>query len=95
MGFLNWPGSCFAVRQGPRTTARQRRVDFMVIKQLAWIQGIRRAVLDQHNRSPVPGSVTLLAPHYTDGIEKMYSDMAAVIRYVRPDPIEEDPESSK
>ena len=39
--------------------------------------------------------MTLLAPHYKEGVDKMYSDMAAVIRFVRPAPIDEDPESSK
>ena len=62
---------------------------------MAWILRIRREVFERFNRSPVPGSVTLLAPHYKDGVEKMYLDMAAVIRYVRPAPIDEDPESSK
>ena len=32
------------------------------------------------NRSPVPGSVVLLAPHYRDGMELIYDDVREVLR---------------
>ena len=51
-----------------------------------WILGIRRAVCTLHNRSPVPGSITLLAPHYKQGMERMYSDLARATRFVKPEP---------
>ena len=51
---------------------------------------IRRKVLEQHNRSLVPGSVVLLAPHYRDGMESIYTDMSKVLRRVVPDPIPAD-----
>jgi hypothetical protein len=56
-----------------------------VVKKLGWILGIRRAVFAQHNRPLVPGSITLLAPHYKEGMERMYSDLARVTRFVKPD----------
>ena len=46
--------------------------------------------LERHDRSPVPGSVVLLAPHYRDGMELIYSDMRKVLRFVEPDPISAD-----
>ena len=73
----------------------QPRVGINVVKQMAWVLKIRRAVFERYNRSPVPGSVTLLAPHYKEGVDKMHSDMAEVIRFVSPSPIPQDPESSK
>ena len=48
---------------------------------------IRRRVLARHDRSPVPGSVTLLAPWYKEGVELMYTDMRKVTRYVASDPM--------
>ena len=66
----------------------QPRFDFSVVKRLGWILAIRRAVFRQHNRSPEPLSITLLAPHYKDGMERMYSDMARVTRFVKPDPMD-------
>ena len=77
----------FVVRRGPRTDPQQPRVDMMLVKRLGWILELRRATLSQHNRSPVPGSVTLLAPHYKHGMDKMYADIRAVARFVQPDPI--------
>ena len=52
-----------------------------------WILHIRRKVLARHQRSPRPGSVVLLAPHYRDGMELIYNDMRKVLRFVVPDPI--------
>ena len=48
---------------------------------------IRRAVFTRHNRSPEPGSITLLAPHNKEGMERMYSDLARAMRLVKPDPM--------
>ena len=50
-----------------------------------WILNIRRAVLTGQNRSPVPGSITLLAPHYKEGMERMYASLRRVVGYVQPD----------
>ena len=36
---------------------------------------------------PEPGSITLLAPRYKEGMERMYSDLARVTRFVKPDPM--------
>eukprot|EP00974_Lingulodinium_polyedra_P111818 10815165-Lingulodinium_polyedra.AAC.1 len=58
----------------------------MFVKQLGCVLGIRRAVLAQHDVSPVPGQITCLAPRYMEGMERMYSDLARVIRYVGPTP---------
>eukprot|EP00974_Lingulodinium_polyedra_P103331 10005113-Lingulodinium_polyedra.AAC.1 len=58
----------------------------MLVKQLGWFWGIRRAVLAQHNVSPFPGQITLLALHYKEGMERMYSDLARAIRYAKPTP---------
>eukprot|EP00974_Lingulodinium_polyedra_P110325 10672156-Lingulodinium_polyedra.AAC.1 len=50
---------------------------------------MRRAFLEEHNRSPpVPGWITLLAPLYEEGMERMYSDLARA-RYVKPEPVDE------
>ena len=51
---------------------------------------IRRMVLERYNRSPVPGSVVLLAPHYRDGMELIYKDMRKVLRFYLPDPLPAD-----
>ena len=48
---------------------------------------IRRKVFARHDRSPIPGSVSLLAPHYREGMEMVYTDMRKVIRFVQPDPM--------
>ena len=45
-----------------------------------WILHIRLAVLAIHDRSPVPGSVTLLAPHYREGMELIYEGVRQVRR---------------
>jgi hypothetical protein len=76
----------FVVRRGPRTNVQQPRLDFSTVKKLAWILGIRRALFMQYDRSPVPGSIMLLAPHYKQGLEGMYSDLALVTRLVTPGP---------
>ena len=57
----------FVVTRGCRKNAQQPRLDFSVVKRLGWILAISRAVVRQHNRSPEPGSITLLAPHYKYG----------------------------
>ena len=51
---------------------------------------IRRKVLERHQRSPLPGSVVLLAPHYREGMEEIHDDMRKVFRLVEPDPIPDD-----
>ena len=43
---------------------------------------ILRAVFRQHNRSPEPGSITLLAPHHKDGMDKMHFDLQRATRFV-------------
>ncbi len=76
------------VRKGPRTDPRrQLRIDVSLVKMLGWVLELRRATLQQFNRSPVSGSITLLAPHYKEGMEKMYADIKRVARYVVPDQI--------
>ena len=52
-----------------------------------WVLDIRRRVLAQHDRSPVPGSVTLLGKHYREGMDLIHDDMRKVLRFVEPDPI--------
>ena len=55
-----------------------------------WILDIRRRVLEKHGRSPVPGSVTLLAPYYKEGMDEIHADMRRISRYVVPDPMPEE-----
>ena len=75
------------VRKGPRTDPQQPRVAMRLVKMLGWILELRRATLTQHDRSPVPGKVTLMAPHYKQGVEKLYADIKAVARLVKPAPL--------
>ena len=75
----------FLVRRRPRSKLGEPRVNISLVQQLGWILHIRRTVLKKYNRSPVPGSVTLLAPYYREGMELIYIDMRKVLRYLLPD----------
>ena len=70
---------CFVVRKGPRASGQQARVDLTLVKALGWILNIRRQVLTEQNRSLGSGSITLLAPHYKEGMEKMYASLRRVV----------------
>ena len=59
-----------------------------LVKQLGWVQGIRRKVLAEHDISPVPGKVTLMGKYYKEAQDLMYQDMRKVIRWVQPDRME-------
>jgi hypothetical protein len=78
----------FVVRRGLCKNAEHPRLDFSVVKILGWILAIRRAVFRQHNRSPEPESITLLAPHYKEGVGRMYSDFARATRFIQLVPLE-------
>ena len=80
----------FLVRQRPRSSLEEPRLNINLVKQLGWILHIRRMVLERHDRSPVPGSVVLLAPHYREGMDLIYEDMRKALRFVVPDPMRAD-----
>ena len=72
----------YVVRQRPRSTPAEPRVDLKLVKQLMWICNIRRKVLEKNGRSPTPGACDLLGPHYKEALEMMYTDIRAVLRLV-------------
>ena len=77
------------VKRGHHSKVDKPRLTDTPLEQLVldWILGIRRKTMARHGRRPVPGLVTLLAPHYRQGMEMLYQDMSKVIRLVQPDMI--------
>jgi multiple sugar transport system permease protein len=75
----------FVVRRRPRSSVLQPRIELSLVKKLNWILTIRRQVFTECHRSHVPGSIALLAPNYKLGLEKMWTSLARVTRFIEDD----------